>query len=272
MKEVDEYLARTDAVPQEGDYIQDGLLFCGKCHTAKQIMRMYRGRERAFGCLCDCGAKKRDEDEEAMRKSMEADAIELRRNSTFPDASMKENTFQADDSSLPKISNAMREYVNHFKEFKADGRGLLLWGPVDGGKTFYAACVLNALLDRGYTCKATSFPELATKAFGFDKDNFYQSFNEYDMLLLDDMGTERRSEFMQEIIYGVIDARYKAKLPMIITTNLDIADIAKPADVANQRIFSRILERCHPIEVPKTEHRLKNGRSEFVETRKILGI
>ena len=270
---IEEVFMKLRATREEGDYIKDGLLYCGKCNTPKQLKRIFLGTEKTFGCMCDCQAEAvcNQEKEDNRKRLMER--IELNKRNAYNDASLLKNTFDQDDNSLPIISNAARKYVENFKTFLDDGRGLLFYGLVDGGKTFYATCILNALLDKGYACKATSFPDLASKSFAdFDKTEFYTSFNAYDLLLIDDMGTERRTDYMQEIIYGVIDTRYTAKLPMIITTNLSLSDIKTPSDIANKRIFSRILERCHPIEVPQTEHRLKNGRNQFVKTKEILGV
>jgi len=258
---------------EEGDYIKDGLLYCGKCNTPKESRKMFLGSERLFACLCSCQAEKLRIKEEEDEKQRLIERIIFNKENAFNDVSLLKNTLDQDDNSLPIISNAIRKYVDNFTTFLDAGRGLLFYGLVDGGKTFYATCILNALLDKGYSCKATSFPDLASKSFAdFDKTDFYNSFNAYDLLLIDDMGTERRTDYMQEIIYGVIDTRYTAKLPMIITTNLSLSDIKEPADIANKRIFSRILERCHPIEIQQTEHRLKNGRSEFVKTKDILGV
>jgi DNA replication protein DnaC len=257
----------------EGDYIKDGLLYCGKCNTPKESRKMFLGSERLFACLCACQAEKLRIKEEEDEKQRLIERIIFNKGNAFNDVSLLKNTFDQDDNSLPVITNACKRYVDNFASFFKEGRGLLFHGLVDGGKTFFADCILNALLDQGYPCKATSFPDLASKSFAdFDKTDFYTSFNSYDLLLIDDMGTERRTDYMQEIIYGVIDTRYTAKLPMIITTNLSLEDIKRPEDISNKRIFSRILERCHPIEIRQTEHRLKNGRNEFVKTRHILGV
>lgn len=270
---IQQVFSNLQATENEGDYLKDGVLHCGKCNTPKQLKRIFLGTEKVFGCMCDCQAEAVCNQENEEKKKRILERIDLNKKNAYNDVSLLENTFDKDDNSLPKITNACKQYVENFKSFLEDGRGILFYGLVDGGKTFFADCILNALLEKGYRCKGTSFPDLASKSFAdFDKTDFYNSFNAYDLLLIDDMGTERRTDYMQEVIYGVIDTRYTAKLPMIITTNLSLEDIKKPEDTSNKRIFSRILERCHPIEIPQTEHRLKNGREEFVKTRHILGV
>ena len=73
------------------------------------------------------------------------------------------------------------------------------------------------------------------------------SFDEYDLLIIDDLGVERSPEYAMEQMFFVIDSRYRSRRPMIITTNLKLAELKNPPDLAHARIYDRILERCAPI-------------------------
>ncbi len=73
------------------------------------------------------------------------------------------------------------------------------------------------------------------------------SFDEYDLLIIDDLGVERSTEYAMEQMFFVIDSRYRSRRPMIITTNLKLAELKNPPDLAHARIYDRILERCAPI-------------------------
>ena len=77
---------------------------------------------------------------------------------------------------------------------------------------------------------------------------------------------------MQEQVFNVIDARYSSGLPMIITTNLTKEELKKPANIGCSRIYERILERCHPIEVSGNNKRRMIIRETFDETKALLGI
>ena len=67
------------------------------------------------------------------------------------------------------------------------------------------------------------------------------------LLIIDDLGVERSTEYAMEQMFFVIDSRYRSRRPMIITTNLKLAELKNPPDLAHARIYDRILERCAPI-------------------------
>ena len=86
-----------------------------------------------------------------------------------------------------------------------------------------------------------------TGMFSEDRSEFIASFDEYDLLIIDDLGVERSTEYAMEQMFFVIDSRYRSRKPMIITTNLKLAELKNPPDLAHARIYDRILERCAPI-------------------------
>ena len=60
-------------------------------------------------------------------------------------------------------------------------------------------------------------------------------------------GIERGTEYALEQVYNIIDARYRSKKPLIVTTNLTLTDLKNPQDVAHARIYDRLLSMCSPI-------------------------
>ena len=58
---------------------------------------------------------------------------------------------------------------------------------------------------------------------------------------------ERSTDYAMEQMFFIIDSRYRSRKPMIITTNLKLAELKNPPDLAHARIYDRILERCAPI-------------------------
>lgn len=260
----------------DGDYIKNGLLHCGKCHTAKQCHTQRPVRDNltgdivfvptVAGCVCKC--KK----EELEREEIELKIYRLKAD-CFDEPEMKEFTFANDDMLTPKVSKAMQNYVDNFEQFYKTGKGLLLHATATGtGKTYYAACIANALMEKRHPVIMTSFPKILNDMMNDykNRNNYLYDLNSCDLLILDDWGVERTTETAREIVYSVVDARYRSGRPFIVTTNTDIEKIKKPADVNDKRICDRILARCHPIEINQVSRRREQIKKEFGDMQDLL--
>lgn len=255
----------------ENEYIgDDGLLHCAVCHKKTQTIVEFEGEKRRVRCICDC---KQKELEAYKQAEIQAENERMRRR-CFAETNMAGWTFANDDGKNPKISNAMKRYSADFRDFKAEGRGLLLYGSVGTGKTYYAACIANALIDIGYSVLMTNFARLTNEIQGRfdDKNEYIDSLNRYSLLIIDDLGAERKSEYMQETVFSIIDSRYRSGLPFIITTNLSAEEIKKNGDIGYSRIYDRILERCFPIEVKGESRRRQNLKNNFADVKERLGL
>lgn len=261
---------------EQGDYFDDesGLLCCHKCNTPKQCKVYVFDVERVVSCLCKCAAQARDDAERERKANEFREQCKRARQVGFPEQHMQQWTFAKDDMSNPKLTQAMQNYVEHFDELKAQGKGLLLYGSVGSGKTFAACEVANELIDRGWSVLVTNFARLSNTLQGmFDgKQQYIDSLNRFSLLVIDDLAAERDTEYMQEIVYNIIDARYRAGLPMIITTNLSGAALKNPDSISKERIYSRLLERCHPIEIRGADRRRAALKDGYKDMRDILGM
>ena len=144
-------------------------------------------------------------------------------------------TFANDNGQNPLMDKA-RAYVENWKEAYRNNTGLLLFGDVGTGKSFFAGCIANALLDRDVPVLMTNFPTILNRLTGMfseDRADFIASFDEYDLLIIDDLGVERSTEYAMEQMFFVIDSRYRSRRPMIITTNLKLAELKNPPDLAH---------------------------------------
>jgi DNA replication protein DnaC len=258
----------------EGDYLgEDNLYYCGKCHTRKQTVINIFGNTKIVPCICECRAAEIKAEEEARKQREFFEKVMKLRRVGFPEKAMQEWTFSNDDGSNPKMTNAMKNFVEHFKTFREEGKGLLLFGSVGTGKTFLSACVANELINRGIPCLVTNFARIANEVQGlFEKQEYYDNLNSFPLLVIDDLSAERKTEYMQEIVFNVIDARYRANLPLIVTTNLTREELMKPADLTQQRIFSRLFEMCTPIEVSGKDRRQQALREDIGKMKNLLGL
>lgn len=237
-------IARASAQnPAPGDYMKDGLLYCGHCETPKQCRIRFHFGERLVGCQCACEQRRL----EAEKRADEARALDLRirnlRANGIRDRNLLDCTFQTAEMS-PELMKC-RRYVERWKEMREENSGLLLWGGTGNGKTYAAACIVNALIDKGIPAMITSFPRILNA--GWDKTQIAQEMRYYQLLVIDDLGAERHSDYALETVYMVIDERYKARKPLIVTTNLTLDELCKPPSMEYQRIYDRILEMCVPL-------------------------
>lgn len=260
---------------EQGDYCgDDGLLVCGKCHTPKQVRVNIFGKERTPHILCRCATEARDREEaERQRIAFERRVGQLRRD-CFADGKMAGWTFANDDRGNERVSEIASRFAENFDTMRAGGKGLLFFGTVGTGKTYAAACIANALIDRGIPVYMTKFADIRNIVQGMfeGRQEYFDRLSRYPLLILDDLSTESGSEYMQELVYNVIDGRYKAGLPLIVTTNLTAEQLKNPADITNQRTFSRLLEMCIPVEVKGDDRRREKCREDFGEYKKLLGL
>lgn len=258
---------------EQGDYVVDGLLYCHKCHTPKQTRVMLFGKERTPMCLCKCAIEKRNK-EEAERKRIEFEKrIKELRRAGFLDEELQNCTFANDDQGNEKATTVAKNYVANFQQLKEDGKGLLFFGTVGTGKTFIAACIANALIDKGIPCLVTNFARLVnTISATYEKQEYIDGLNRFTLLVIDDLASERNTEYMNEIVYNIIDSRYRAGLPLIITTNLTAEELKKPAEISKQRIYSRLLEMCLPVEVKGADRRRQKLKGDFKNYADLLGL
>ncbi len=165
----------------------------------------------------------------------------------FQDSALYCWTFENDNGRNPLISKA-KIYADKWSDMLSKNIGLLLWGEAGTGKTYFAACIANALVENCVSVKMTNFSTILNDLFyENDKNQYIDRLNNHNLLIIDDLGIERDTEYALEQVYNIIDARYKSNKPLIVTTNLTITEIKNPVDTAHKRIYDRVLEMCVPI-------------------------
>ena len=256
----------------EGDYVKDGLWYCGKCNTPKQCAVNFLGVVKFPFCLCKCEKEKRDLAEQEVKRLEELRRISETRKLGFPDDEMATWTFDKDDGANPEIMKIARNYVANFGKMQQRNKGLLLFGSVGTGKTFAACCIANALIDKGYSALVTNFARLANTLQGLreDRQDYIDKLNAVNLLVIDDLAAERQTEYMQETVFNIIDSRYRSGRPLIITTNLTADELKNPADISRKRIYSRLFEVCIPFEVKGMDRRAESLKREYGEFRELL--
>lgn len=259
---------------REDEYLSDtGLIYCSKCRTPRQMRIEAAGTTIEPRCLCKCQQAEQEKREQERKHREFLDRVARNRSVGLTDPSLRKHTFENDLGYNPKPMGIAKRYVQHWEEFQKTSTGLLMWGDVGTGKSFIAGCIANALLDKGVPVIMTNFARLLNKLtdmYAGDRDAYIDSFKRYSLMIIDDLGIERNSEFAREQVFSVIDSRYRSQLPMIVTTNLTLEDLKDPVDLARSRIYARVLERCLPIRVNDQNIRDLNQAATFARAKQLL--
>lgn len=256
---------------------EEGMRVCAVCGEAKQhwfeVPGLISKRKRSRMCRCD--RERRDAEEaEQKRKAMEQ-RIAYYRKEGLTDEQYRECTFDKDDGADPKASEFCKKYVENWEWAQEKNAGLMLWGDVGGGKTFLAACIANALIDKDIPVMMTTIPKLVTamtRDFGVDRGSILRMVAKIPLLVLDDVGTERNTEYSNEQVYEIINERYKAKKPLIVTTNLTMEAMRTLEDTTKKRIYDRIVEMCTPQKVVSAGRRQQTARNKMNEMYEKFGL
>lgn len=264
----------SNSIAAASDYTDptSGLLYCGLCHTPKECRIHVFGRERMICCSCACELEQWNAEEAEHQQRERLARIQRLKATALQSKALWAYTFDRDNGSNPAMLYA-RNYAEHWPAMREKGAGLLLWGGVGSGKTFAAACVAHAVTEQGFPVLMTNFGKVLNSLSGMfteDKNRYLASLNEFDLLIIDDLGVERNSEYALEQVYNVVDSRYLSRLPFIITTNLSLDELKQPKDLAHARIYDRVLERCTPICFSSRNYRKDNAVMNKSETAKYL--
>jgi DNA replication protein DnaC len=258
----------------EGDHIgEDGLVYCGKCGSRKQLRVKFGDKTHVVRCVCKCESKELEE-----KKKQEEYEEQMRRINRLKEASMmdkkyREVTFDKYEvrEENKKVFEMAKKYADRFQDMYKKNQGLLLYGPVGTGKSFTAACIGNYLLDNAKPVIMTSFMKILQDIWENDREAEYITIlNSASLLIVDDLGTERETDYALEKVYNIIDSRVRANKPMIITSNLELNDMMECEDIRKKRIYDRILECCYPMYVGGKSFRMMKAAQRFDEMKDFL--
>lgn len=234
---------------RETDVERDGIIVCGKCGQPRQAWIDWipdedgnvKRRLVPVICQCDIDADR----EERERAAWNGFQMGLRRLRSVIDAADAKWSFEDDDNPGSKISVTLRRYADRWDAVREKNVGILLHGSKGTGKSFYASCLVNALKEkRQSSAMVTTASLMATLQESWDKQEIIDALCKFQLLALDDLGAERDTSYSAELMYSVIDARYRSGKPTIVTTNFDLDDMKSENDLWRSRIYDRIIEMC----------------------------
>ena len=263
----------------EGDYYdENNILHCGKCGTPKETMldlweletlrngnkNMFRGYEPRFVVRpipCEHERKAMEAEEERLKKEKINRESDLNKARCFDFDGFKDVYFANDDKRDKEASRIATSFVANFEDVKKKGQGMIFSGGTGSGKTFMAAIVANELLNKGYRVKFTRLQILNQKMmedYGRAKSPIMDYLETCDLVILDDFGTEKSTSAANENYFMIVDCLSRKRIPIIVTTNMNGAQMASDEEYSHKRIYSRILERCKPVKFKNPDSRTKD--------------
>jgi DNA replication protein DnaC len=155
----------------------------------------------------------------------------------------------ARDTGRAPVYRAVKEFVEAIDERLADGEGMWLMGDVGTGKTTLAMLVSKAAVEAGHSVAIYSLPRLLSRIRRtYDAEageqsylEFFERLTEVDLLHIDDLGAEKRSDWVLEQLYAIINERYETQRSVVVTTNLGQEALEEQI---GPRTVSRLVEIC----------------------------
>jgi DNA replication protein DnaC len=225
---------------------------------------------------CYCLEEQRKAIRLAKEKTLEYER-QLNKIKKYRDISVVDNQFR--DSTFNKANmdekhmKLAKKYAEKFLE-KGTDKGILFFGDCGTGKTFASACIANHLMKHGKTVLALNLNGYLNRLkvdWAEAERDILAKVLQCDLLIIDDFGTEKKSDWMLEKVFSLIDARYRSNKPLIITTNLNYDENSMNCEISKHftidgkdRIKDRINAMCYPYRVAGTSKR-KITAEEFAE-------
>lgn len=251
---------------------------CGRITRRTINLPLYDGRggtKQITGRMM-CRCEEEAEARESERRRIEADeeAVQKLKKLSFMDKKLENASFANYEISHENQAayTASVRYVGRFEEMLKTGQGLLFLGPVGTGKSYTAAAIANELMSRKYTTVMTSFVKLLNimSQPSTADEEYLAMLNRSDMLFIDELGAERGTDAALEKVYNVIDSRYRSCKPLILTTNLTMAEISTEKDIRYIRIYDRVLEMCYPLEMTGLSLRKREAARRYTNMKRLL--
>jgi DNA replication protein DnaC len=196
-------------------------------------------------------------DDEDRAQECECRQTRLRRGNSRGVASVIPRKFQGVSFERPPVSTeiepmvvqVVRSWVGDLEANLESGRGLWLMGDTGTGKTTLAMLVSKAALEDSRSVAIYSLPKLLARIRQtYDAEpggdsylTFFNRLTSVDLLHIDDLGAEKRSDWVLEQLYALVNERYEAQRSMLVTTNLDQQELEEQI---GSRTVSRLVEIC----------------------------
>lgn len=235
---------------KKDEYINpcDGLVWCRKCNSPRQIKVSGGIYSLSPMVRCSCQQKEWDKEKKRRKEEDRKRYISYLREKGLGWEALREYRFEKDLSGNSHVIKAMRQVPEKFEELPASG--FLLWGPHGTGKTFAAACAVNALIDQGIPAAMRSLSDMANEMAALDqadRSGYLKDFFGKRLVCIDDMAFGGDGPVAEAMKRMIMKHWAKCTRPSVITTAYTLSEMHEPKNEFEKEIFGDLLSLSVPI-------------------------
>lgn len=254
--------------------------YCNQVVPKKRLVVL--GIEKIVQPVCRCEVEAWEREQDEMQERYRKAEVERK----FAISSLGErfeNCRFETFAKRPGTEKAFRlayDYAERFELYGAES--LLIWGDPGNGKSHLAAAICHKLKERGKIPVFQTMTELLERIRSTFRQQSRESereimaaLQECDLLVLDDIGAEKVTDWTLDILFRIIDGRYRAKKPTLFTTNFSPTELlhrfqpdkaSVEHEIAARRIHDRILEVSVIVENKATSYRLEVAKQRAIKS------
>ena len=268
----------SDIVIDTDDKMHKQCKFCGKLLDLKDYMALYENNyieniATAYSrCNCDEANKiwkRYDEfiEKEKLKEFNLKQIDKLFQNNNLGKRQLNSTfeNYKITNKNKKAYENA-KKYANKLINGETD-KGLFITGTYGVGKTYLASCIANETIKNKNTVVFGTLIQLLDYIKDTYKDSavsdkeYLNLYSSVDLLIIDDLGKEKPTEWVLEKLFLIVNNRYNNYLPIVITTNYNRNQLRERLCVNKNysmvdSIISRLYEMCGGIEIKDEDHRM----------------
>lgn len=233
-----------------------------KCEMCGKEKRLIGSKYRYYDYNCDCMGKNYCKERNLDEGKNKIKWIKDIKRVSGIGARFFSKTFSSYKGN-EKALNECRKWAKNYQENYKAGKGLFLTGNVGTGKTHLLAAIIDYIarikkrLGLNSIVYRTTPVMLSEIRNSYENKNFEEVINNFKdshLLIIDDLGAEKTTDWALDIFFEIIDYRYSELKPVIIASNLTDLEIKQKLD---ERVMSRIYEMCKGLKLTGKDYRLE---------------
>lgn len=249
-KNVENQTFRVDPILHTAEEVNRPVIFCERCGTPKKYGVVEAGGSKIYiGVLqCDCIEKMQDEERQREREQEILD--NMLKFKKYSNLSKKVCTFDnwQHNQYTQSAEDCYQTFRKFLRDYHAGTQGMIVYGEAGCGKTHLSMALATELVKSGAKVIFKNVPSLFEEIF--DTFNNYETkpsdvinpIIEADVVILDDLGAEKPSDFVKSKLYYIVNSLYNNNATVIVTSNLQ--NVSDLKDVIGFRAYDRLLEMC----------------------------